>query len=70
MGGDQAVQSHSHAQQQLQLQTCVQEHCPGGTGLPFVSFPGRFEMSLVHVLTFENPEFLIQCGFIWKETMQ
>ena len=34
MVGDQPVQSHSHAQQPLQPQTCVQEHCPGETGLP------------------------------------
>ena len=35
----------------------------------FVSFPSRFEMSLVST-TFQSPELLIQCGFIWKETMQ
>ena len=29
--GDQPVQSHSHAQQPLQPQTRVQEHCPGKT---------------------------------------
>ena len=47
MEGDQPVQSLSHAQQPLQPQICVQEHCPGETGLyPFVSFPGRFDMSL------------------------
>ena len=34
MKGDQPVQSHSHAQQPLQPQTCVQKHCPGETGLP------------------------------------
>ena len=33
-GGDQPVQSHSNAQQPSQAQTCVQEHCPGETGLP------------------------------------
>ena len=41
MEGDQPVQSHSHEQQPLQPQICVQEHCPGETGSPpFVSFPG------------------------------
>ena len=34
MEGDQPVQRHSHTQQPLQRQTCVQEHCPGETGLP------------------------------------
>ena len=33
MEGDQPVQSHSHTQQPLQPQTCVQEHCPGETVL-------------------------------------
>ena len=33
MEGDQPVWSHSHAQQPLQPQTCVQEHCPGETGV-------------------------------------
>ena len=36
--GDQPVQSHSHAQQPLQPQTRVQEHCPGETGLPLSIF--------------------------------
>ena len=31
--GDQPVQSHIHAQQPFQPWTCVQEHCPGETGL-------------------------------------
>ena len=35
MEGDQPVQSHSHAQQPLQQQTCVQENYPGETGLIF-----------------------------------
>ena len=34
MEGDQPGQSHSQAQQPLQPQTCVQEHCPGEIGLP------------------------------------
>ena len=71
MEGDQPVQSHSHAQQPLQQQTCVQEHCPGETGppsCPFISFPGRLQN--VSSTTFQSPELLIQCGFIWKETMQ
>ena len=45
--GDQAVQSHGHAQQPLQPQTCVQEHCPGETGLPSSVFQALHEMSLV-----------------------
>ena len=32
--GHQPVQSHTHAHQPLQPHTCVQEHCPGETGLP------------------------------------
>ena len=47
MDGDQPVQNHSHAHQPLQPQTCVQEHCSSDIGTPFVSFTGRFEMSLV-----------------------
>ena len=31
MEGDQPVQSHSHEQQLLQPQACVQAHCPGET---------------------------------------
>ena len=38
MEGDQSVQSHSHIQQPLQPQTCVQEHCPGETRLPLSLF--------------------------------
>ena len=39
MEGDQPFQSHSHAQQPLQPQTCAQEHdCPGETGLPLSVF--------------------------------
>ena len=32
MEGDQSVQSHNHAQQTLQPQTCEQEHCPDEAG--------------------------------------
>ena len=36
---------------------------------PLVSFPGRLRN--VSSITFQSPEVLnIQCGFIWKETMQ
>ena len=38
---------HSHTQQPLQLQTCVQEHCPSETGLPSSVFQAVHEMSLV-----------------------
>ena len=34
----QPVQSHSHAQQPLQPQNCVREHCPGETGLSSSAF--------------------------------
>ena len=47
MEGDQPIQSHSHAQQPLQPQTCVQEHCPGETGLPSSVFQAVHEMSKV-----------------------
>ena len=47
MEGDQPVQSLSHAQQPLQPQTCVQEHCPGATGLPSSVFQAISEMSVV-----------------------
>ena len=69
MEGDQQVQSHSHAQQPLQPHTCVQEHCPGETGLPLpVSFPGHLRN--VSSTTFQSLELLIQYGIIWKEIMQ
>ena len=68
MEGDQPVQSHSHTQQPLQPQTCVQEHCPGETGIPNVSFPGCLRN--VSSTSFHSPELHIQCGFIWKDTMQ
>ena len=60
--------SHSHTQQPLQPQTCVQEHCPGETGISFSVFQAVFEMSLV--LLFKVLNYIIQCGFIWKDTMQ
>ena len=66
--GDQPVQSRSYAQQPWQPQTCVQEHCPVENRPPFVCFPGSLKN--VSGTTFRSPELLIQCGFIWKETMQ
>ena len=38
--------AYSHAQQPLQPQTCVQEHCPGETGLPLSVFQAVQKMSL------------------------
>ena len=67
MEGDQPVQSHTHAQQPLQPQTCVQEHCPGETGLP-ISFADHSQN--VSSTTFKSPEVLILCWFIWKEIIQ
>ena len=67
MEGDQPVQSHSHAHQLLQPQTCIQEHCPGETGLPSSVFQAVHEISLV--LHFKCPELIIQRGIIRKETM-
>ena len=69
MEGDQPVQSHSHAEQPLQPQTCGQEHCPGETGLPLSVFHAISKRSLV-LLFKELSELLIQCGYIWKKTMQ
>ena len=66
MEGDQPVQSHSHTQQPLQSKTCVQEHCPGETGLSS-SVSHIHEMSLVSTTTFQSPKLLIWCGFIWKK---
>ena len=54
MEGDQPVQSHSHAQQPLQPQTCVQKHCPGELGLPSSVFQAVHEMSLVLLLKVLN----------------
>ena len=69
---NQPFQSHGHTQEPLQPQTCMQGHCPGETGLdPFVSFPCRFEMSVVKCsITFQSPDLLILCEFIWQEAMQ
>ena len=52
MEGDQPFQSHSHAQQPLQPQTCVEEHCPGKTGLPSSLFQAVNKMSLVVLFYF------------------
>ena len=69
MEGDQPVQCHSHAQQPLQPQTCVQEHCPGEIGLTSSVSRAVHKMSVVQI-SLQSPELLIRCGFIWKETMQ
>ena len=58
--GDQPVESHSHAQQPLQPQTCVQEHCPGETGLPSSVFQAAHKMSLV--LLFKVLNYLSTCS--------
>ena len=58
MEGDQPVQSHGHAQQPLQPQTCVQEHCPSETGFPLSVFHAVHEMCLVllfKALTYPYP---------------
>ena len=68
MEGDQPVQSHSHAQQPLQPQACVQEHCPSKNRTLFASFPGHLRN--VSCTTLQSLALLIQCGFIWKETNQ
>ena len=60
MEGYQPVQSHSHAQQPLQAQICVQEHCPGETGLHSSVFPEYPEMSLV--LFFRVLNYLLSMG--------
>ena len=70
MEGDQPVQLkpelHTAAIARI---VCSPEHCPGETGLPLSVFQAVSEMSLTST-TFQSPELLIQCGFIWKETMQ
>ena len=68
MEGDQPVQSHSHAQQPLQSQTRCAGISSGWNRTPFFSFPGRLRN--ISSTTFQSPELLIECGFIWKETMQ
>ena len=47
-------------QQPLQPQTCVQEHCPGETGLPSSVFQAVHEMSLV--LLFKALNYLSSVG--------
>ena len=68
--GDQPVQSHSHAQHPLQPQTCVQK----ARSIVLVKQDSlrQFPRPIWNVssTTFQSPELLIQCGFIWKETMQ
>ena len=45
-------------------------HCPGEKRTPLVSFPGIIRSRNVYSTTFQSPELLIQCGFIWKGTTQ
>ena len=61
--GNQPVQSHSHTQQSLQPQTCVQEHCPGETGLPSSVVQAISEMSLVLLSSIQSPE-LLKSNFV------
>ena len=58
--GAQPFQNHNHTQQPLQPQTCVQEHCPGETGLPSSVFQAIHETSLV--LLFKILNLLILVG--------
>ena len=44
------------------------ERFTGETGLPSSVFQAILKCH--YGTTFQNPELLIQCGFIWKETMQ
>ena len=67
MEGDQPVQSHSHAQQPLQPQTCVQS-LSWWNRTPYVSFPGHSRN--VSSINFQSPEWPIQYGFIRREAMQ
>ena len=62
------VQSHSHAHQPLQPHASCAGVLSWWNRTRYVSFPDHFEMSLVPL--FQCTELLIQCGFIWKETMQ
>ena len=48
MDNDQPVQSYSHTQQPLQPQTCVQEHCPGETGLPSLNLMHAKFIAVAH----------------------
>ena len=66
MEGCQPFQSHSHAQQPLQPQTCVQEHCPSETGPPSSVFQTVSKMFLV--LLFKVLNYLYSVGFSgWKQ---
>ena len=65
MESDQPVQSHSHAQQPLQPQTCVQEHCPGETGLPSSVFQAVSKISLV--LLFKVLNYLSRVGLAGRK---
>ena len=65
MEGDQPVQSHSHTQQPLQPRTCVQEHCPGETGLPSSVFQAVYKRSLVLLFKVLN-----NLSSVYLETMQ
>ena len=67
MQGDQPVQSHSHAQQPLQPQTSVQEHCPGETGLP----SSVFQTVLKCLYYFFSKSWITYQVWVYlKETMQ
>ena len=62
----------TYSSQPLQPQTCVQEHCPGETGLSWsVSRLFRYVSEDARVLnTSYSPQVLILSGFFWKEIMQ
>ena len=49
-------------------QTWTKNQCPGETWLPLSVFQVVHEMSLV--LPFKVLNLLIQCGFMWKDTLQ
>ena len=67
MEGNQPVQSHSHTQQPWQPQTCVQEHCPGETGLPSSVFQAVLKCLYYY---FSKSWITYQVLVIWKETTQ
>ena len=62
---DLPIQSHCHAQQPLQPQSCVQENCPGETGLPSSAFQVVSEISLV--LLFKILNYLSGVGLRRKQ---
>ena len=68
MEGDQPVQKP----QSCTAVIATTDLCAGalswGNRTPFLSFPGLSWN--VSSTTFQSPELVIQCGFIWKETMQ